>query len=133
MGCDYYINVYLEIQHINGISYYELPFIRGYFSDLECGIYDSDDEEIDIYYNSEEYNELYTNMIKLCLTPRKPVVIYCNNSFVEKRFKNKYLPIIQNKLDGINLKEYYRFTDTDNFTNINEIIRITKKEVRHER
>lgn len=93
----------------------------------------SDDEEIDIYYNSEEYNELYTNMIKLCLRPRKPVVIYCNNSFVEKRFKNKYLPIIQNKLDGINLKEYYRFTGTGNFTNINEIIRITKKEVRHER
>lgn len=40
MGCDYYINVYLEIEHINGISYYELSLIRGYFSDLECGIYE---------------------------------------------------------------------------------------------
>lgn len=133
MGCDYYINVYLEIEHINGISYCELPTIRGYFNDLECGIYDSDDEEIDIYYNSEEYNELYTNMIKLCLTPRKPVIIYNNNSFVKERFKNKYLQIIQNKLDRININKYSRFTDTGNFTNINEIIRINKKELRYER
>jgi hypothetical protein len=133
MGCDYYINVYLEIEHINGISYCELPLIRGYFCDLECGIYDSDDEEKDIYYNSEEYNELYTNMIKLCLRPRKPIIIYNNNSFVEERFKNKYLPIIQNKLDRININEYFRFTDTGNFTNINEIIMINKKELRYER
>jgi hypothetical protein len=133
MGCDYYINVYLEIEHINGISYCELPTIRGYFSDLECGVYDSDDEEKDIYYNSEEYSELYTNMIKLCLTPRKPVVIYCNNSFTNERFQDKYLQIIQNKLDKININEYSRFTDSGNFTNINEIIRINKKELRYER
>lgn len=41
MGCDYYIHVYLEIHHINGISYYEIPTIRGYYCDLECGVCDS--------------------------------------------------------------------------------------------
>ena len=38
MGCDYYIYVYLEIHHTNGISYYPLPTIRGYYCDLECVI-----------------------------------------------------------------------------------------------
>lgn len=31
MGCDYYIHVYLEIQHTNGISYHEFDSIRGYY------------------------------------------------------------------------------------------------------
>ena len=51
MGCDFYIHDYLEIHHINGISYYELPTIRGYYCDLECGVCDSDE----YYYNSMEY------------------------------------------------------------------------------
>jgi hypothetical protein len=99
MGCDFYIIVYLEIQHINGISYYELPTICGYYCDLECGVYDSDDDENDYYYKSIEYNELCENMKKICLTPRKPVVIYENNSFISSKFEMKYLPIIQNKLN----------------------------------
>ena len=52
MGCDFYIYVYLEIHHINGISYYELPTIRGYYCDLECGVCDIDDDENNYYYNS---------------------------------------------------------------------------------
>ena len=98
MGCDYYIYNYLEIQHINGISYYELPTIRGYYCDLECGVCDSDDDENDYYYNSTEYQKLYENMKKMCLTPRKPVVIYNNNSFISPKLEMKYLPIIQNKI-----------------------------------
>jgi hypothetical protein len=77
-------NIYLEIEHINKISYYELSLIWSYFNDLECWIYDSDDAEKDIYYNSEEYCKLYTNMIKLCLTLIKSVVIYNNNWFVKE-------------------------------------------------
>jgi hypothetical protein len=69
MGCDFYIYVYLEIQHTNGISYYQFPTIRGYYCDIECGIYDSDDDEEDYYYNSEEYETLYNNMKKMCVNP----------------------------------------------------------------
>ena len=35
MACDFYIYTYLEIQHIHGLSYYELPTIRGYYCELE--------------------------------------------------------------------------------------------------
>ena len=45
MGCDFYIYIYLEIEHTKGISYYELPTMRGYYCDLECGVCDSDDDE----------------------------------------------------------------------------------------
>jgi len=133
MGCDFYIYVYLEIQHINGISYYELPVIRGYYCELECGIYDSDDDVMDYYYNSTEYNTLYENMKKICLTPRKPVVIYDNNSFISSKFETKYLPIIQNKINNRKVEKYPRYEDTGIFTNIEQIIKIVKKEERYDR
>jgi hypothetical protein len=132
MGCDFYIYVYLEIQHINGISYYELPTIRGYYCDLECGVYDSDDDEIDYYYNSIEYKALYENMKKICLTPRKPVVIYNNNSFISSKIEMKYLPIIQNKINKKYVKKYARYEDTGVFTNIEQIIKVVKKEERYD-
>jgi len=132
MGCDFYIHVYLEIQHINGISYYELPTIRGYYCDLECGVYDSDDDKIDYYYNSIEYNALYENMKKICLTPRKPVVIYDNNSFISSKFEMKYLAIIQNKINKKYVKKNSRYEDTGIFTNIEQIIKVVKKEERYD-
>ena len=132
MGCDFYICPYLEIHHINGISYYQLPTIRGYYCDLECGVYDSDDDENDYYYNSIEYKTLYENMIKICLTPRKPVVIY-NNSFISPKLEIKYLPIIQNKINKKYVEKYPRHTDTGSFTSIEEITKIIKKEERNER
>ncbi len=132
MGCDFYIYTYLEIQHINGLSYYELSTIRGYYCELECGVYDSDDDESDYYYNSTEYKTLYENMKKICLTPRKPVVIYNNNSFVSQKLKMKYLPIIQNKINKKNVEKYTRYEDTGIFTSIKEIISVIKKEERYD-
>ena len=131
MGCDFYIYTYLEIEHIKGVSYYHLPTIRGYYCDLEYGIYDSDDDENDYYYNSREYNTLYENMTKLCLTPRKPVVIYSNNLFIKSKFEIKYLPIIQNKINKKYVEKYIRYKDTGTFTSIDEVIKITKKEDRY--
>ena len=133
MGCDFYIYVYLEIEHVNGISYYQLPTIRGYYCDLECGVYDSDDDENDRYYNSTEYNTLYEKMIKMCLTPRKPVVIYNNNSFIEPKFEVKYLPIIQNKINKHCVEKYPLYKDTGILTDISQVIKITKKEKRVDR
>jgi hypothetical protein len=132
MGCDFYIYVYLEIQHINGISYYELPTIRGYYCELECGVCDSDDDTNDYYYNSTEYKTLYENMQKMCLTPRKPVVIYNNNSFISPKLEMKYLPIIQNKINKKYVKKYSRYEDTGIFTSIEEIINVVKKEERYD-
>ena len=132
MGCDFYIHVYLEIHHINGISYYELPTIRGYYCELECGVCDSDDDENDYYYNSTEYKTLCENMKKICLTPRKPVVIYNNNSFISPKLEMKYLPIIQNKINKKYVEEYTRYEDTGIFTSIEEIINVLKKEERYD-
>jgi len=133
MGGDFYIYVYLEIQHINGISYHEFPTIHGYYCDLECGIYDSDDDENDYYYNSIEYNALYENMKKICLTPRKPIVIYDNNSFISSKFEMKYLPIIKNKINKKYVNNYSRYEDTGILTNMEQIIKITKKEERYDK
>ena len=130
MGCDYYIYVYLEIQHKNGISYYELPTIRRYYCDLECGVCDSDDDENDYYYNSIEYKLLYENMKKICLTPRKPVVIYDNNSFISSKLEMKYLPFIQNKINNKYLEKNIQYKDTGIFTRIEEIVKVVKKEER---
>ncbi len=136
MGCDYYTYIYLEIEHVNGISYCELPTLRGYYCDLECGLFDSDDDENDYYYNSIEYKSLYENMKKICLTPRKPVIIYNNKSFVSEKFETKYLQFIQNKIDKKQVDKSYRFKDTGVLTSLEQVIKITKKEERddpHER
>jgi len=132
MGCDYYIQCYLEIEHQNGISYYDLPIIRGYFSDLECGFNDSDDDEDDKYYNTKEFQQLYDSMIKLCLTSRKSVIIYSDNNFISNRMKQKYLHLLKNKINGNYNNEYYLYKDTGLLTNINQIIKVTKKEIRYQ-
>lgn len=132
MGCDFYIYPYLEIQHSDGISYYHLPMIRGYYCELACGFWDSDDDEKDYYYNSAEYDKLYDDMIHLCLTPRKPVVIYENHSFVSPKLETKYLQMIQEKINGNDLEKYPHHKDTGALTNIDQIITITKKEERYD-
>ena len=128
MGCDFYIHVYLEIEHNDGISYIELPIIRGYYCDLDCGIYDSDDDENNYYYNSKEYKKLYENMKKICLTPRKPVIIYNNHSFISPKFEEKYLSIIQDKINNDYINRYDLYIDTGILTGLDQIIKITKKE-----
>jgi len=133
MGCDFYIYRYLEIQHNKGISYYELPMVRGYYFDLELDIYDSDEEENEQYYNSREYITLYENMKKLCLTPREPIVIYRNHSFVKPKFEMKYLSIIEDKTNKKNVEKCHRYTDTGTFSSIEQVIKITKREDRFER
>ena len=131
MGCDFYIYVYLEIHHVNGISNYEFPTMCGYYCDLECGRCDSDDDENN-YYNSPEYNMLYENMKKICLTPRKPIVIYDNNSFLSPKLENKYLPIIQDKINKTCLNKDARFEDTGIFTSLDQILKIVKKEEKYD-
>ncbi len=133
MGCDFYIHISLKIEHKNGISYYELPSPRGYFCELD-GIYDSDEDEEDRYYDTEDFEKLYEDMRKFCLTPRKDLVIFENNNFTKPQFEKKYLPMLENK---IKKKYIVKFgikgeKDTGNFSNISEIIKVTKEETRFE-
>lgn len=151
--CDFYISAYLEIEHNQGISYYQLytqcgfycDFIRGDASDLyEKSIYyqtiDRDDESNENENNnvkiehaekykqlSEMYKEMYNILKEFTLSPRSPIVIYENNSFVTQKLETKYLPIVQNKLNKIYVNNLCLYEDTGSFTDIGEVIKITKK------
>jgi hypothetical protein len=131
MGCDFYIRMYLEIHHNNGISYYEFPTMRGYFCELDRGIFDSDEDE-NHDYNSVEYDTLYENMKIFYLTPRKPILIYNNHSFTSPRFEMKYLPILQEKINKTYVNKYSRHKDTGTFTGLEQVIKVIKKEERYE-
>jgi hypothetical protein len=133
MGCDYFIDSYLEIEHSQGVSYCTLPLIHGYYCDIDCGLDDSDDDESDIYYNSIEYKTLCEIMEKICLTPKKPLVIYSNHSFINRKLEIKYFPIIQKKIKEKYVEKNQRYKDTGTFTSIEEVLQITKKEDRYER
>lgn len=133
MGRDFVIHVFLEIQHTNGTAYYELPNIAGYYDSFDCGgIYDSDEEEEDRYYNTEQYRELKQKYYDMCLTPRKPLVLYENGDYVKKQFKKKYLPMIKNKFKGVYMEEFCVCEDVGELRDICDIIKITKKEIRYE-
>lgn len=132
MGCDFYIYKYLEIEHKNGTAYYSLKDARGWFCELGINWYESDDEDYNPYYMSEECKQLWKDMVKLCLTPRQPFVLYKNDHFVSERVKDKYLPLLQNKINNIFINEKYIFKDTGIFESIEDIIQVTKKEIRYE-
>jgi len=117
MSPDFYIRKRLKIEYIGGYVYCELKQERGYFSEVNVGCIDSDDEE-DIYI--KKLNEkLYIDMLRLCLTPRKSVIIYIKNNFINKKLEEKYLPIIQNKLNKNNI-------------DISQVIQVSKFETRYE-
>ncbi len=134
MGCDFYIRIYLEIHHNNGISYYEFPTMRGYFCELDRGICDSDEDEDEDEddYNSTEYDTLYENMKIFYLTPRKPIVIYDNHSFTSPKFEMKYLPILQEKINKKYVNKYAKHKDSGSFTSLEQVIKVIKKEERYE-
>ena len=136
MGCDFYIRIYLEIHHNNGISYYEFPTMRGYYCELDGIAFDSDNDN-DNYNDQDnsmqdEYETLYENIKRYYLTPRKPVVIYNNNSFLSSKCEMKYLPNIQDKINNKNGNKYCRYQDTGTFTSIEQVITVIKKEERYE-
>jgi hypothetical protein len=135
MGRDFDIRIYLEIEHKHGTSYYELPCVGGYFFSVDCGHGKSDGEsDCDSNHDSIESAQqlLYDNMKQLCLTPRKPVILYKDNEFVSKKIEKKYLPILLDKFYGKYVEQYCVNKDTGFFTNISEIITVTKKEIRYE-
>jgi hypothetical protein len=137
MGCDFYICVYLKIEHQQGISYCALPSIRGYYCDsLGTGHYNSDDEFSDDEEESEidkQFKFVYNEMKKLCLTPRLPFVIYEDGKFISTKVEQKYLPFVLKKLNGKNKQnEYCKYKDTGKLESVDKIIKITKMETRYD-
>jgi hypothetical protein len=140
MGCDFYISIYLLIEHKYGISYYALPSRRGWFCELDLTFYDSDIEyddenEDDNGQDKElllEYDRLRMAMENLCLTPRKDCVVYCDGKFVNEKMQEKYLSSIVNKMNGKCVEEYFYNRDTGTFSSFLDILKITRKEIRYE-
>jgi hypothetical protein len=130
MGGDYYICIYLQIDHTHGTSYYELPTICGYYSALELGVYDSDDEFRDRYYKSTKYWQLYQRMIDICLTPRKEVVVYKDGAFLSANLQRKYTPVLMDKIRGNYVEKYSVGSDTGPFSDMSEVIQVTRNEIR---
>ena len=140
MGCDYYINRFLRMEHPGGVSFVELPRIRGYFCECDWGINDSDVEDDDKYYHDPVYTDsdvedddkyyhdpVYTEL------HRPEILIYTNQSFLSERFRIKYLPLIEIRLQK-NRDRQLKSPDTDFhlLMDMKDIVRISKFEVRYE-
>lgn len=69
-------------------------------------------------------------MKKICLIPRKPVIIYNGKSFVSEKFETKYLHVIQDKINKKQVDKSYCYKDTGILTSLEQVIKITKKEER---
>jgi hypothetical protein len=133
MGCDYKIQIYLEIVHKGGIAYYPFSPVRAYFIDFDIGFYDSDDEVEDRYYNTEEYKKLYKGVREFELKPRKDVVIYCDGQYKKEGFQEKYLPVLINKINKTYEYRYCVESDSGSpLEDISDLIKVTRKEIRYE-
>jgi hypothetical protein len=135
MGCDYYIYKYLVIEHKEGIAYYPLKPEKGYYPGLDISWYNSDSEDYDNKYREEEkeYSAFYNQMVKLCLTPRKPLILYENGRFLSPAAQDKYTKVLRNKINKKYINNMCIVEDTGGeFTSIDDVITVTKKEIRYE-
>lgn len=111
MGCDYYISKYLYIKYKDdkGTSFIQLERNGSYFYEPNI---DCDDEN---------YEKIMEDSIKEQLESKmEPIIIYENNKFSTINLKNKYEEIIKNEIKN---KE----------KNLEDILKITKNEMRYER
>lgn len=130
MGCDYYIDIYLKIEHAGGTCYIELPSARGYFCDCVWGIYDEHDDE-EPYWHGEEASDLRKQLEKFMLKPRPDIIIYSDKKYKTDFLQEKYEPIILKKLEEKKPKDI-RFKDTGKLQNMDDVITVTKFERRYE-
>lgn len=122
MGCDFFIYLYLEIKHSEGVCYIELNKRDDWFCDCLEPIMDSDDEE-------ENYKKNCDTYIKQFLNPSfEPIMIYDGTRFLKQIYIDKYLDLIQQKASG--LYKYWR--DSGILLDVNHIQQIRKIEIREE-
>ena len=130
MGCDYYIDIYLKIEHTEGTSYTKLPCIRGYFCECAWGIYEANEDE-NPYWHCEEAKILRKQIEQFMLKPRPELIIYSNKQYKSEFLQEKYEPLIVKKIEEKKC-EKIRYDDTAKLQNLDNIITITKFEVRYE-
>ena len=65
------------------------------------------------------------------ITMMNIIIIYNNNSFISPKFEEKYLSIIQDKINNKHINRYDLYIETGILTSIDQIIKITKKEERY--
>lgn len=131
MVCDYFIERFLEIEHKNGISYYELSFKCKWFPCID-DCYDEaqdSDIELEVFEGNDEYDRVCKQIEVLCLIPRKWIVIFKEGSFINNKLEEKYLPMVLKKINNDRLSGDNK--DTGLFTDVTDIIKITKKELRY--
>jgi hypothetical protein len=114
MVCDYYIvkNLRLYFQNIVPLLYIQVEYFK---EDFYSGL---DEDEHD-------YEEKYEEYIKYILTPEmKPIIIYENNKFINSRLENKYMSVIQERINIYN-------NSNETCIGFNDIIDIIKIETRY--
>ena len=131
MVCDYFIERFLEIEHKNGISYFELSFKTKWFPCID-DCYDEaedSDNEIEVYVENSDYNRVCKEIEELCLIPRKPRVIFKDGKYTSNAIMNKYLPMVLKKVNTDRLSGDNK--DTGILKDAADIIKITKRELRY--
>ena len=132
---DYCVRRYLKIEHAAGVAYYELKkTMLCYYEidpDYPMDSDESDDDEDEMRIKLDE--QLFDLMYKICLTPTPDVVIYCDGNFTKKKFEQKYMKYIENKINGIYIQKKCCRQDTgDRLTSWTDVQKITKCEIRYE-
>ena len=118
MGCDYFIEKFLEIKFVNTMSYFtiDLEIERGYYS------FSLDEDD-------PMYDEKYKEYVEKTLEPgMEPILIYDSDQFVTKKLENKYRSHIEQELERYNNSR--SLVQRKEWKDIREIV---KREVRYER
>ncbi len=129
MGCDYYINRFLEIIHRRGIAYYSLKRVRCYYSDFSIDHTDTDEDfSEDETERQKDLEKIRESYITLMLRPSKPKVLYKNGDWTNQIYKDKYLVYVENCIEE---EQCYK-NSGDRLNNFLDIIEIRKIEERSE-
>jgi hypothetical protein len=95
------------------------------------GIYEEHEDE-EPYWECEEVKYLQKRMEEFMMKPRKDLIIYSNKQYKSDFLRNKYEPLIVEKIENKH-KDHIRYSDTGKLNNFDDIITVTKFEIRYER
>ena len=71
-------------------------------------------------------------MEEFMMKPRPDLIIYSNKQYKSDFLREKYEPLILEKIEG-NTEDHIRYSDTGKLNKLDDIITVTKFEIRYER